>query len=67
MHHRTDPIGNHLPPRLHFDHGSYYYRVWVDGKARKQRLAKSYREALKLWAEIEGKDEPRNLSTTLRQ
>lgn len=39
----------HLPPRMQFKHGAYYYvrGAWI-------RLGKDYGEALRKWAELEG-------------
>lgn len=49
----------HLPPRMQLRHGAYYHVATIAGRQQWTRLAPSrdYGEALRRWAEIEGRSE----------
>lgn len=47
-----------LPRRLHHKHGAYYYVALVHGRRVWKRLGTDYGQALREWAELEGRDAP---------
>lgn len=51
---RNRTTNKHLPRRMQFKHGSYYYVVRMDGKPKWTRLGDDYAVALKEWAKLEG-------------
>jgi integrase len=51
---RTRTKNKHLPQRMQFKHGAYYFTSRVDGKAKWTRLSDDYAIALQEWAKLVG-------------
>lgn len=47
-----------LPRHLRYKHGAYYYDAIVHGKRTWKRLGTDYGQALREWAELEGRETP---------